>query len=706
MHQPGRMTAALSMAGSGGRRARQLATVLPVLGVLLASLLASLGETLHSRLLEVGEANWPNYFELRLAERVQKPACDPRPDMARMVDEAMARQSSGDAGTFGDVFGDGPDRASVRASVEKQVANCRASWETYRTVQSRNTWPVQLFAAIEVGLSQAVVLVTNNRRTMLCLLLLLCAATATFRRQHIALRPVLSTRDDRVATVAQALANGLLTVSAWLYREQELAQAAAGMPLAHLYLHDLWVAGFGGLTAISVCQLIRSPVGAPAGGHWTRSLLCIPLYSIMCLTASAQFAAYGFYHGIAVYLNMMAELSSLFLNLGLYVWVGMLLGRSRLPHRVFDLVRPLELPPRLLGVLVLALTALPTAYTGASGIFILAAGMTLYQEMRRAGTSEPMALAITAISGSMGTMLRPCLLVVIVATLNSAVTTDELFGAGARVLILTLTVFAVVVTWLGGREPIRIAPARRCLPAMARALGRLLPYVAIFAAVMLLWEWGLGRGLDEFSAPAMLPVIMLLILGYERLAGVGDDGVKPAPVRHQMVSATDEATTLIGALLMLMALSVSMGGLIERSGVLELFPMGGSIWVSIALLMGCLVVIGMVMDPYGAVLLVNSTLAPLAITQGIDPLHFWTMTILAFEMGYLTPPVALNHLLTRQVVGMPTSWESLHGTFWQRHFRIIVPVIVMGITLAIVTFTPLLHDGWHGWLFQRAAVAG
>lgn len=153
---------------------------------------------------------------------------------------------------------------------------------------------------------------------------------------------------------------------------------------------------------------------------------------------------------------------------------------------------------------------------------------------------------------------------------------------------------------------------------------------------------------------------------------------------------------MIGALTLLIALSMSTGGMIERSGVLELLPADlGSVWLTLAVVAGLLVVVGMLMDPYGAVLLVNATLAPWAIQNGINPVHFWIITLLAFEMGYLTPPVALNHLITRQVVGPPTAWESLHGTFWQRHFRIIFPILVMGSALLVVTFTPAL---WPGWL--------
>lgn len=685
---------------SGSVVMRLLAS-LPMLAILVLTLLASVGETLHSRMLEFGGETWPEYFNLRVIDHLDAPACQPVDDIEAAVDRAVAEKTAAlKDDPFADVFGGNIDRSEVRQSIESSASACQERWSKWQRLKAMDRPAVKAYAMIEAGLSEAVVLITGNRRVLLGLMLLFCAAAATLRRQHIALRPVESRLDDRVATVAQLVANLLLTVSAWIYRSQELAQAAAGMPLAHLFMHDVWVTGFATLTLISAWQLFRPRTDLPAGGSVARSLLSIPLYSYMCVSAALQFAWHGFYHGIAVYLNMMAELSALFLTLGLYVWVGMLLARTHLPRKVFDVIRPWQLPPKLLGVVVLLLTALPTAYSGASGIFILAAGVTLYRELRRAGTSEQLALATTAISGSMGTMLRPCLLVVIVATLNNTVTTDELFSAGARVLLLTASVYTVYVLFLGGGN-LKIAPLNQAVPGMLKALMPLVPYVAIFVGVVLAWNLLLNRGLDEFSAPAILPIVMLLILAWERVIRKVSDpdideppertaGPPPVGFRQSLLRATDDSTALIGALLMLMALTVSVGGLIERSGLMELFPEQlGSVWVTLALLMGMLVFVGMIMDPYGAVILVNATIAPIAMNNGVDPLHFWVMTVLAFEMGYLTPPVALNHLLTRQVVGVPITHESLHGTFWQRNFRFILPVLVMGTTLLIVTFAPV-----------------
>jgi len=69
------------------------------------------------------------------------------------------------------------------------------------------------------------------------------------------------------------------------------------------------------------------------------------------------------------------------------------------------------------------------------------------------------------------------------------------------------------------------------------------------------------------------------------------------------------------------------------------------------------------------------------------------VTLVAFELGYLSPPVALNHLLTRQVVGEEevrlAKEESAGMSFWYRHERILLPLTTMAIALAIVAFVPL-----------------
>jgi TRAP-type C4-dicarboxylate transport system permease large subunit len=153
---------------------------------------------------------------------------------------------------------------------------------------------------------------------------------------------------------------------------------------------------------------------------------------------------------------------------------------------------------------------------------------------------------------------------------------------------------------------------------------------------------------------------------------------------------------LIGALLMLMVLSVVFGGVMERSGVMDLFPQNlGNVWLATGILVAMLVVIGMLMEPYGAIIMVSATLAPVAYGNGINPVHFWMIVLVSFELGYLTPPVALNQLLTRQVIGEAEIQAAKREvandpSFWRRHESLLLPLAVLGSSLILVAFGPLV----------------
>ena len=155
-----------------------------------------------------------------------------------------------------------------------------------------------------------------------------------------------------------------------------------------------------------------------------------------------------------------------------------------------------------------------------------------------------------------------------------------------------------------------------------------------------------------------------------------------------------------------MTMSLAMGGVIERSDIMHYFPqVFDSRWTAMAFLMVIMVVVGMSMDPLGAAILVSGTLAPVAYANNIDPVHFWMMVLVAFELGYLSPPVALNQLLTRQVVGEDevhlADQEVKHMRFFRRYERWILPLIVMASGLMIVGFGPLAVQDFESLAFIK-----
>jgi TRAP-type C4-dicarboxylate transport system permease large subunit len=323
-------------------------------------------------------------------------------------------------------------------------------------------------------------------------------------------------------------------------------------------------------------------------------------------------------------------------------------------------------------------------------------GATVYKELRRVGARRQLALATTAMTGSVAVVLRPCLLVVMIAALNKEVVTDQLFSWGLKTFMTSIVVFFLLML-ISKREKILMAPLPDALKSSLKMLVNLLPYAAITLSIVLIYVYLLNAYLDEFSAPVILPVIILSLVIYEKLFAynslIDRRKQKIHNLEYEIRFATSEATIHIGALLMLMALSFVLGGVIERSEILNALPeYFGSIWTTLGFLIVVLVGIGALMDPYGAVVLVSGTVAQIAYKNGINPIHFWMMALVAFEVGYLSPPVALNQLLSRQAVGeKEVTKGALEGdSFWYRNERTLLPLVTMTTTLLLVSIVPVL----------------
>ncbi|WP_144777564.1 TRAP transporter large permease subunit [Marinobacter maritimus] len=668
---------------------------LPACLLLLSVVLFSTSSDIHNQMLRGGEQLWSGYYKLRMDPVA--PTCNPERDIEAAVARELAQAPAEDDPMAALLGAQEKDPADVRLAIERSVSDCKTAHQSYDALQGQLTPGVKVYRVVELFVADLIAFGLESQRYILVLLVMLCAGTATLTRHHIAMRPMETRLDYTVSHTLQTVANAMLLGSSLIFRQSSMG-AETTISSDELLLHNFWITGFACLTLASIYRLLRVPPDLVPGGNPNKAFLSVPLYTVMCLISGSYFALIGHASGIGIYLGKMMELADMFLNVGLYVWVGMMLKQTRLATLVFNLFRPWRMPPELLAVVAVLVAAIPTAYTGASGIFVIAAGAVIYSELRAAGARRQLALAATAMSGSLGVVLRPCLLVVVIAYLNREVTTDDLFGWGIWVFVLTAAMFTLVTLTVNRQSKFNMAPASQALPAMLQAFRPLIPYVLVMAAVVLFYRYALDVHMDEFSAPRLLPVIMLAILLYEHISLKNRKGRASGELNHQglehsLRGATNDTTAEIGALLLLLGLSVSIGGVIERSQIMQSFPQAfDSAWSAMVLMVVILVILGMIMDAFGAVILVTATVATIAYSSGIHPIHFWMVTLVAFELGYLSPPVALNHLLARQVVGEAEvlAAQQETGTFYQRHERIIMPLIAMGISLILVAFVPLL----------------
>ena len=652
--------------------------------LLLSTLVLGMGNSLHSRLLWVGEQTWPNYYLLN--PDATEPTCQLEMD----VDAEVRKRVEAYKPDPDDLFSSPPNPEAIRTSLERNLELCRQEHAAYKQNLRHATPALGVFKSVEQGLADFLLENIGLTKYLFIAMFALAAAVAALDADHIALRLPRNRAEWRLSQAVQFAVNGLMVASLNAYLGR-----LAGSPGSEStsQLQYAWAAVFGLFMVINAVRFVNVPERMKAGSLALSSGLVLPLHSVMGLIAMSYFFLVdGYASGLAIYFGMMSNLSSMFINIGLYVLVGMVLKQTRLPELLLDVIKPWNLPSPMLASVIIFATAFPTAFTGASGIFILAVGGVVYDELRRAGAGRQLSLATTAMSGSLGVVLNPSLLVVVVAALNKEVTTTEMYGWGFWVFIMSATLFSLVVCKTEGNWKPRPAPG--AFRASVLQMKPLLPYVLVAGGVILA-IWGvLGLRFNEYSAPLILPLVMLALVFLDaNRDSRGDDETRLKAFWNRSSAAASDSAVHIGALLALIGFSISLGGVLERSDVVHaLFPESlTSPWIAMLVIVVMLTVIGMVMDPFGAVILVSATIAQPAIQLGIDPLHFWIVCLVAFELGYLSPPVALNHLLTRQVVGETEVLAAERtGSFWHRYERLLLPLAVMGPTLLVAAFVPLL----------------
>jgi TRAP-type C4-dicarboxylate transport system permease large subunit len=726
-----------STSSSPGRSLFGWLANISTLTLLILILVISTGEMMHGQLLKFGEVLFSDpgqqvqYFLLRADP--EKPSCDPNINVDQEVarqEAAAASKSSAPAGgdDIDDLFGSKKfDAAAVRESLTATVKNCKDRHVMYDHIRAHITPQLKAYRTLETSFFTLFKFGADNRAMILLILLTVTASYTTLGFHHISLRPARYLRDFQAQATAMLVCSLMMLYSSIRYYQISMD---SGVPVDDPRVYVMWMVLFGSLAAVSAFRVIRPPKSQePTKGTWIRALEAVPLISTLGIFTSVYFFLHDHPSGPAIYANKILDFISLPLALALHIWAGMLFKQSRMVDLFMNIMRPWKLSPEALTYIILLAAGLPTAYAGVSSVFVIAAGAIVYHEVRAVGGTSQYALAATAMSGSLGVVLSPSLLVVGIAALNRQVTTAQLFYWGFFVFALTSTAFFIAsqIHRHNRHQRANVASPFVAIPAMLREMKAVIPYVLVVGAIAMFYSHVLDTPFNEISAPSILPIMMLLVLVFDKkiqaretasrnFAAVGAAAVNAVPLdgaaagpkeepayaaqRQKTASgaisaATTETVEHVGAYISLMLFTQLVSGVVERSEIMTMAPqVFPNVWVAMTFLVIAKVILGMVMEPLGAIVLVSSTLAPMAYANGIEPVHFWMMVLVAFELGYLLPPVALNQLLTRQVVGEAeidkSDAEVAGATFYRRYERWILPCLVMSISLAIVAYGPLL----------------
>jgi len=166
--------------------------------------------------------------------------------------------------------------------------------------------------------------------------------------------------------------------------------------------------------------------------------------------------------------------------------------------------------------------------------------------------------------------------------------------------------------------------------------------------------------------------------------------------RAALVQSLQETATTTGSILLIVAAASLFGWIIAREQGPQmvadwLTTVTDNPYVFLLLVNVALLLIGMLLEPVAALLILVPILLPVARQYGIDPLHFGVIMILNLVIGLITPPVGLVLYVLSSVTKAPVQ-RVMRGTW-----PFLLPLFA---TLLIVTFVPALSLWLPRWLLK------
>lgn len=402
--------------------------------------------------------------------------------------------------------------------------------------------------------------------------------------------------------------------------------------------------------------------------------------------------------------NLGSELLNVFnkgfalLAMPLFILTGDLINKSGIARRLSDFAYScLGWMRGGLAMASLMACGLFAAISGSNSATTATIGSMLHPEMVKGGYDERFSAATAAAGGTVGIIIPPSIIFIVYGFLMNLPISD-LFIAGIipgvlMVLGMMLACF-IICTINGWGYLIALNPIR----VLKTALGAWLGFLAIGLVL-----WGIYTGKFSPTEAAGVTVGFCLFAGlisYPLNKLMRNDPNKPVADKGwsemvvvegftipQVPSIVVRSAQITGILAPLIAISVVMQQIMSLLGaqaVIGDFVTGmGGYYAVLFTAMIIVFVAGMVLESLPVTIILAPILAPIAMSVGVDPVHFAVIFLVGASIGFITPPYGLNLYVASGVTGVP----------YFRLLRYTVPYLIalIGVWLfvALVPWTAL-----------------
>ena len=407
------------------------------------------------------------------------------------------------------------------------------------------------------------------------------------------------------------------------------------------------------------------------------AIMRTPLFAV--IAASAML---GFYSEdidlsvISIEVYRLAEMPVL-LAIPLFTFAGYMLGEGQASQRLVNLTHSLlGWLPGGLAIVTIVACALFTAFTGASGVTIVALGALLYPALKEAGYRENFNLGLLTSSGSLGLLFAPALPLILYGVvaqqmdLDQPVSIDQLFIAGALpglLMLFMLSTYSMLQPRTENPELVKKRPD--AWHSIKQAKWELpLPFLVL---------GGIYSGYFAVSEAASVTALYVLVVEVFLLREIK---------LKQLPGIIRESMMLVGGIMIILGVSLaSTNYLIDTEVPSRLFDFIRehiqSKLTFLILLNIFLLVLGMMLDIFSALVIIVPIILPIAVGYGIHPVHLGIIFLANMQLGYFTPPVGMNLFIASYRFNKPV----------MTLYKATIPFfLILLVAVLIITYWPWL----------------
>ncbi len=376
--------------------------------------------------------------------------------------------------------------------------------------------------------------------------------------------------------------------------------------------------------------------------------------------------------------GMMAN--TVLLAIPFFVLMGTVLEKSRLAEDLLSTIGLLF--GRLrggLGLAVVLVGALLAAATGVVGASVVAMGMISLPVMLRYGYDARLATGVIAASGTLGQIIPPSVVLVVLAD-QLGVSVGDLFRAALQPGLMLALAYAVWVGLVAAFRP-AAAPAlpveeRQGSGLPARVLGVLVPPLVLILVVLGSIFLGIATPTE---AGALGAVGAMALAGLRRRLSTA------------ILREASQETTRLTSMVMTLLIGSTAFALVFRG-------LDGDLWVE-ELLTGlpggrlglhllanlAIFLLGFFIDFFEICFIILPLLVPAAKLLGVDMIWFGVMVALNLQTSFLTPPFGFSLFYLRGVTPPQIPTTTI--------YRGVLPFIGLQLLLLLVV---IFRPAWVG----------